>query len=270
MSLRCEDVRVELTALVAGELDAEVEAGVRAHLLDCDECARELDELTSTIAFLEAAPLQHRPAPDLERRVFDLASLEDVGARVSAAPLEADPPIDLEARALVRAGVLDSMIERRQSRWSKVSMVLAPSLAATALVTGVLATRWHSRIGELEDSFGSMGQRVATQQLTSFDTSNRASADLFDSSHANYHLVLRLQHFPVTPPGDHYEVWLSGTHGTVSAGSFVVRGPEDDTFSFMVGVDPAEYPHLEVSVEPDDGNPDHTGVTVAEANWHIP
>ena len=262
----CETVRSELPGLIAGELTTQAAISVNVHLRDCPGCRRELEELRETIALLVEAPLREDPTVGLEQRVFELAALEPVGSMVSSAPLETDPPVDLEARALVRAGVFDSIVHPR-SRWAKASMVLAPSLAAAAVAIGFVATQWHTRIAQLEESFGPMGQHVATQQLTSFGTANAASAEIFDSKHRNYHLVLHTQHLPVTPPGYHYEVWLTGDAGSVSAGSFQVMGPEDSVFPFTIGVNPRDYPHIELSLEPDDGNPAHTGKTIVDANY---
>jgi hypothetical protein len=268
--MRCEEVRLELPRLLTGELGTQTAISVNVHLRDCTMCSNELGELRGAIRVLREAPLQYDADPDLEDRVFELTSFEEIGSLVSSAPLEKEPPIDLEARALVRAGVLDSVVEARGSRWSKVSMILVPSLAVTALVIGFFATEWRSRINELENVFGPMGRPVAAQQLTSFDTSNRASAELFDSSQENYHLVLRNYSLPATPDGYRYELWLSGEKGTVSAGSFSVKGPEDRVFVFTVSVNPWDYPDIEISLEPDDGNPDPTGTTVMEASFNLP
>lgn len=266
----CEEVRLELPTLLNGELGTQSAISANIHLRDCAACSHELNELRNTIHILRNAPLQYDPDPDLEARVFELTSFEDIGSLVSAAPLEKEPPVDLEARSLVRAGVLDSIVQPRRSRWSKVAMVLAPSLAATALVFGFLATEWRSRFTELEDIFGEMGRPLATQQLTSFNTGNSARAELFDSNQETYHLVLRTYDLPTTPDGYRYELWLSGEKGTVSAGSFSVQGPEDRTFVFTVSVSPWEYPEIEITLEPDDGDPDHTGTTVMQANFNLP
>jgi hypothetical protein len=268
--MRCEEVRLELPGLLGGELGTQTAISVRVHLRECDACSRELAELQDTVTVVRRTPLKDLVTPGLEKRVFELAAFEDIGSLVSAAPLETQPPVDLEARALVRAGVLDRIVERRTSRWAKISMVLVPGLAATALVIGFFATEWRSRITELENVFGSMGQPVASQQLTSFNTSNSARAELFDSSHANYHLVLRAYDVPPTPEGYRYELWLSGDKGAVSAGSFSVTGSEAEVFVFTVSVNPWEYPDIEISLEPDDGNPDHTGTTVMEASFNLP
>jgi Anti-sigma-K factor rskA, C-terminal/Putative zinc-finger len=267
---RCEEVRVELPGLLRGELGTQTAISVNIHLRDCAACSIELEELRDTIKVLREIPLQYDPDPDLEQRVFMLTSFEEIGSLVSAAPLEKEPPIDLEARSLVRAGVLDSMVDSKRSRWSKVAMVLAPTLAATAIVFAFLATEWRSRFTELEDIFGGMGQPLASQQLTSFDTSNRAQADLFDSTQETYQLVLRTYDLPATPDGYRYELWLSGERGTVPAGSFSLNGPEDHVFVFTVSVSPWEYPDLEITLEPDDGNPEHTGTTVMEASFNLP
>ena len=266
MTAGCEEVRLELSALLAGELDGASTERVNSHLAECKACARELVELRGTIALLVRAPMADEPDRELEHRVFELAALEPVGSMVSAAPLETEPPIDLEARALVRAGVLDSLVPGR-TRWAKVSMVLVPGLAAAAVAIGFVATQWHTRVDQLENLLGPMGQHVATQQLTSFDTADAASAEIFDSDHRNYHLVLHTEHLPLTPPGFHYELWLSSAEGAISAGSFRVLGPEDRVFPFTIGVDPRDYPHIELSLEPDDGNPAHTGKTIVETNY---
>jgi hypothetical protein len=267
---RCEEIRIELPSLLTGELGTQTAISVNIHLRDCAACARDLEELRGVVQVLRHAPLQFDADPDLEERVFELTSFEEIGSLVSAAPLEKEPPIDLEARALVRAGVLESIVDPRRSRWSKVAMVLAPSLAATAIVFGFLATEWRSRFTELENIFGEMGRPLATQQLTSFDASNSASAELFDSTQETYQLVLRTYDLPPTPEGHRYELWLTGEKGTVSAGSFSLQGTEDRVFVFTVSVSPWEYPDLEITLEPDDGNPDHTGVTVMEASFNLP
>ena len=270
---RCQEVRLELPGLLSGEIGTQTAISVNVHLRECAACSLELSELRHVVDIVRRAPLQEQPDAGLEKRVFELASLEDIGSLVSAAPLETDPPIDLEARALVRAGVLEAFTDSprgRSSRWSKVSMVLAPSLAVTAIVIGFFASEWRSRITELENVFGPMGQPVASQQLTSFGTDNSARADLFESSEANYRLVLRTDSLPPTPEGYRYELWLTGNKGTVSAGSFSVRGPEDRVFVFTVSVNPWDYPHVEITLEPDDGDPDHTGTTVMEASFNLP
>ena len=267
---RCEEVRLELPSLLSGELGTQTAISVNIHLRDCAACTRDLEELRATVYVLRHAPLQYDADPDLEARVFELTSFEEIGSLVSAAPLDREPPMDLEARSLGRAGVLDSIVQPPRSRWSKATIVLAPSLAAAALVFGLLATEWRSRFTQLEDIFGRVGRPLAAQQLTSFDTSNSARAELFDSTQETYQLVLRTYDIPPTPEGYRYELWLSGDKGTVSAGSFSVLGTEDRVFVFTVSVNPWEYPDLEVTLEPDDGDPDHTGTTVMEASFNLP
>jgi anti-sigma-K factor RskA/putative zinc finger protein len=266
VTVGCEEVRLDLSALLSGELDAGEMRRVNSHLAECKECSRELVELRDTIALLVRAPMQDEPAAELEHRVFELAALEPLGSMVSAAPLETQPPVDLEARSLVRAGVFDSIVAPR-TKWAKVSMVLVPGLAAAAVAIGLVATQWHTRVDQLESLFGPMGDHVATQQLTGLDTANAASAEIFDSDHRNYHLVLHAEHLPLTPSGYHYELWLSSAEGSISAGSFRVMGPEDSVFPFTIGVNPRDYPHFELSLEPDDGNPAHTGETIVESNY---
>ncbi|HKY66402.1 MAG TPA: anti-sigma factor, partial [Acidimicrobiales bacterium] len=57
-----------------------------------------------------------------------------------------------------------------------------------------------------------------------------------------------------------YEVWLIDTNvdGMVSLGP----ARADGTYSVPSGVDPAQFPIVDVSIEPPDGDPTHSGVSV--------
>ena len=59
-----------------------------------------------------------------------------------------------------------------------------------------------------------------------------------------------------------YEVWLLGERGLVSLGSFTVGDGGDAVVELPVPVDPAGYESFDVSLEPDDGNPEHSGDSV--------
>jgi hypothetical protein len=72
---------------------------------------------------------------------------------------------------------------------------------------------------------------------------------------------------PHTLEGYHYEVWLSGKRGWVSAGSFKVSEGDSVLWSCPVGVSPEAFPTVWVTLEPDDGIPKPTtGRTVLQAS----
>jgi anti-sigma-K factor RskA len=64
-------------------------------------------------------------------------------------------------------------------------------------------------------------------------------------------------------PGESYELWfLNDTDDLVSLGSFRVEGEATTRIELPVPADPADYRFLDVSVEPDDGDPSHSGDSV--------
>ena len=64
-----------------------------------------------------------------------------------------------------------------------------------------------------------------------------------------------------------YEVWMlrDGKH-MVSLGTFKVGPNGRSTVTLPVSVDPADYPIMDVSLEPDDGNPSHSSDSVLRSS----
>ena len=63
--------------------------------------------------------------------------------------------------------------------------------------------------------------------------------------------------------GDFYELWLIGDGGRlVSLGSFRVPASGTAEMTLPLPADPARYRFLDVSREPDDGDPGHSGISV--------
>ncbi len=65
------------------------------------------------------------------------------------------------------------------------------------------------------------------------------------------------------PDGGFYEVWLIDEAVEDMYPLGVVRGGGEVTLEVPPGVDLTEYPVVDVSVEPLDGDPGHSGVSVA-------
>lgn len=77
-------------------------------------------------------------------------------------------------------------------------------------------------------------------------------------------ITLKVEDLPQAPAGSYYELWLVGkddTPGTpnrVSAGTF--RAGSSETLSMRSAADLEHYPRMEVTLEPDNGNPAREGV----------
>lgn len=247
----CEAYRLDFHAYLMGELSPPDAKAVRAHVDSCEDCRQELDRLGQVHKLLVDAPIDHRPGPRLEDEVFSLVALEPVGRLASEAPLAAEPPDGLERDALLRAGVL-------APRRSRATTVLVPALGAATLVLGILGINWRSEAGRVREDFGPGGD---TMQLVDLDGSPEppegTTVELVRYGDAAYKVVMDGV-VPPAPEGYYYEVWMSGPDGRVSGGTFTV-GDEDTVHNFAVAVDPADYPYLEISLEPEDGDPSMNG-----------
>ncbi|HET6951241.1 MAG TPA: anti-sigma factor [Acidimicrobiales bacterium] len=72
-------------------------------------------------------------------------------------------------------------------------------------------------------------------------------------------VTLRTGGLPPPPPDSYYQAWLKGPRGAVTIGTFHARGAEGEPVDLWSGVDPADYPTLTVTLEPEDGDPASSG-----------
>jgi hypothetical protein len=257
------EIRFELPALLAGTLDPEAASAVRAHLDECSACRLDLEELARTISLLRDAPVEEIPPTSLENRVFSAAELESVGKMVAGAPLEYRPPAELALKSFAGTGLVGF---KSQGRWPRIATLAAPALTAAVLVLGVFGVYWHAHAKHLEDSFGPEGQHIRSMRLADVRHQGAsARADLWRVSNQNYRIVVHCEHLRATPLGYHYEVWFYGEHHRWSpAGSF---RDCSRTLDETVGIDLLDYPFVEITLEPDDGNPAITGPTIMQASF---
>lgn len=214
-------------------------------------------------ALLAEAGLSSAPPEDLETRTFELIRLERVGQLVADAPLEAEPPSDLEERSMARAFAATQEAKvLRSDRWGRAAKVLAPALGAAAVVLGLFAFNLSQKLDAVEDRPLPRPTGHEMQVIALSGSIGEAELGLEHFRHDNYRLSLHASDLAVQPEGFHYEVWLTGDAGVVSAGSFRIERADDIIFDFLVGADPKDFPNLEVTLEPEDGNPAKTGEIV--------
>lgn len=268
----CDRFVDDLAALDAGWLDPMRASEVTDHVASCRACAAALADLRSAAAMVRSAPLEHDPPADLADKVFGIPELEPLGRLVAGAPLEHEPPDDLEVRSLVRSGVLTDL--RGATGWQRVAAIVAPALGVAAVALAAVGVYWHSERNELagqirtiHDAAGPTGVKLTSLHFWGPQSTGAADGAIWHMPHDNYRLVIHAHGLPITPPGFHYEVWMSGDDGRrAMAGSFRVRSNSQTVFPLFVGVDPAEYPHVEIRLEREDGDPALTGSTVMQAD----
>ena len=266
----CDDIRPELPGYVSGSLDELQRNVVEGHLKICADCRREADEINDLSALLSIAAVEHQPPEDLEEQVFGFIEHLPEADLVATAAVEHTPPEDLERKSLQRAGVLAGT----KSWWDRNATRLSPVLAAASLVFAAMGMNWRgdaqtsqAQITSLEGHYGKWGQPMGSVDLldTGATSDAEVSAQVVDFQQQNYRVVFYTDKLPPTEPGYRYEVWLVGDQGRVSCGSFVIDHIAELSFPFTVGVNPLDYPTLEVTLEPNDGGPGADGDVVLEA-----
>ncbi|WP_179872119.1 anti-sigma factor [Microcella indica] len=230
----------ETAALLAlGEQSTS--ASERAHLEACAACRHEVAELQETVTVarssLGEAELQEPPA-----RVWQGIQRE-LGLSAEVAPSASPPVLSLaDAR------------ERRSSRARRVVAPLIGVAAAAALIVGAVLT-WNAaspRLGE---------QLLASAELEALPqwTDSTGSAELAQT--ASGERVLRVS-LETSATGDGVrEVWLltEAVDGLISLG--LLEGSEGE-FVVPDSVDLERFSIVDVSLEPLDGDPTHSGDSI--------
>jgi len=231
----------ETAALLAlGEPTAR--ASERAHLAACAQCRHEVGELQETVAVarstLGEAELQEPPA-----RVWQGIQRE-LGLSPDVAPAAPTPPVV-------------SLSDARARRSSLARRLVAPlvgAAAAAALIVGAALT-WNAaapRLGE---------QILATAQLEALPqwTDSTGSAEVAQTASGERILRIRLE---ASAAGDGVrEVWLltENVDGLISLG--LLAGSEGE-FVVPDSVDLERFSVVDISQEPLDGDPTHSGDSI--------
>lgn len=79
-------------------------------------------------------------------------------------------------------------------------------------------------------------------------------------------MELQVNGLPPSKPGEYYELWALNTPDDLAPiGTFRVGEDGTAKVQFALGIDPARYQALDVSVEREDGDPGHSGKSVLRA-----
>lgn len=249
----------ESMALFAmGEAVPDVEQ--RQHIEHCARCDAELSSLTRLVGVGRAsrdAEVLPPPASVWNRIHAELGLSDAVAevpgegtsiARVPAAPEKPAPPVApaVDSAEAPRANV--TPIRRVQTTVTRWSMV------AAALVVGVVAGVVGSTVITPSSSQTVLAEAVL-EPFPNWSASGSARVEE-DASGARDVVV------DLSAPGDGLrEVWLIDpeTSGLVSLG---LLSGASGTFSIPSNIDLGRYSVVDVSEEPDDGNPAHSGDSI--------
>jgi hypothetical protein len=209
-----------------------------AHLASCAECradVRSLQRSIDAVAVPEfAAPGAPVPPPP---RVWE-AIVAATGTSAGQAPPPEEPTPDADVRPF-------------RSRRRPLL------LAAAALVVGAVVGAGAVAVIQRADE-GKPVTAVALDPLAGNDASGRAEVVVRDDGSR----VVELKLDAPSLHDEYYEVWLIDREvvGMVPLGIVL---PGTQTLELPAGLDLGKYPLVDVSVEPLDGNPAHSGLSVA-------
>ena len=238
------------------------------HLDACAECRAEVASLQRGVDALAvrelAAPVAPVPPPPSVWSGIAAATGVSAAPRpevvagsrrpLTAVPADRVPPADR-----VRPGTPVRRSERPASagvvrpQWSRLLLA-----AAASLVVGVGIGAGAVALGTGDDD----GLAVAAAALDPLDdrgaTGEARAVERQDGAR-----VLELDLSAADPDDGFYEVWLIDEAVEDMYPLGVVRGGGEVTLEVPPGVDLTEFPIVDVSLEPLDGDPLHSGVSVA-------
>jgi hypothetical protein len=190
----------------------------------------------------------------LERGLPRVALPEGVLDRVLER-IEAETPSVEAATGEPGAEVIPFPKERR---WRAVA--ISAGAAAVAVAASVMLT-----LAVSNDDLGSPAVQASIASLVPSSTPLRGDVELFDPQSPGGTIVVHLENLPVLPAAHHYELWVlpEGSDEMISVGTFT---PDSSTVTFELPLPgPAVYAAVDLSVEEDDGPPEHSGTSVAGA-----
>jgi anti-sigma-K factor RskA len=234
-----------LAALALGEPDARAE-----HLESCAQCRAELTALRATAARFRAAQIAPLDPP---AAVWDRI-LADIGADAAGEAEGHVEAADRPAGAAVPASRMPSgdLVPRRRRRFGVGALVAA--CAASAVVAASLAVLLVTQVGGGSPSTDLAD--AALEPLTSAVSPARAEVIERDGQRL---LVVDADALPTVD--GYLDVWLldADAQQMVSLGVMDATSTE---LALPADLDLAAFPVVDVSVEPYDGDPTHSGESI--------
>ncbi|SNR47584.1 anti-sigma factor [Blastococcus mobilis] len=223
-----------------------------AHLASCDRCRAEVRSLQRSVDAVAVPQLAAPGAPVAPPpRVWEaIAAATGVSATPRADAVHAPAAVAVAGAPTPPAGDADVLPFR--SRRRSLLLVAAAVLAGAVVGAGAVAV-----VQGREDG-GEPVTAVALDPLAGNEASGRAEVVVRDDGSR----VVEVELDAPALDDEYYEIWLIDREvaGMVPLG--VVR-PGTQTFELPADLDLGEFPLVDVSVEPLDGDPTHSGVSVA-------
>jgi anti-sigma factor RsiW len=217
-----------------------------AHLATCETCQVQVASLRSVVTTARSeGPVELTAPPPV---VWDRISAE---LGLGAAPVPATKETPAESAQVV------SLAEHRERRSRPAPWLLAAASVGGIVVGGVVTATVLNSSSEPPTT---VAANVDLEPLPDWDASGTAELTLRDSGEQV--LVVNLSADQAAAAEGYQEVWLidSNVEGMVSLG--ILEGTSGE-FVVPAGIDVADFPIVDVSLEPPDGVPTHSGNSIA-------
>lgn len=258
----------ETLALMAlGELSSDSDD---LHLQSCQACRGELEALRRVVTTARASEPEEvellQPPAELWTDIateLDLAHVSaDAVAAVAAVDegphaVNADNDERLEAPAEHSVPTPRATRRRLISRRARFSVALAACAALLGATAGSAITWWVTR----GDSTASAGQARA---LDSLRPASKGYASLRGTK-AHRSLTIQVKGLPTT--SGYFEVWLMDRSHTKLVSMGVLDPDGKATLPVPKNIDLREYSVVDVSVQPYNGKPDHSGKSIVRGRY---
>lgn len=228
-------------------------------------------ELEEAVASMLAAPdAEPRPSA-IDRIRAEAEARRDAAASANSAPVPSpapNRPDTVEPDTIEPGPAVVARGERAgalTSRW----WLAAAAAVVVAFALGTVLGWAVGDDGELADSFG-------PDAVVEFDgTMSGVAGDdarlLVVKTGIGREITLTTDELEILPTGEYYEVWFVAPDDTpdapnrISAGTFHPDADGRSNVRFAAAVDPALFPTIQITAEPEDGDPRSSGRVLLEA-----
>ena len=245
------DIHTLTGAYALDALDEFERRQFQAHLAECPDCTREVDELRATAARLGVAVAARPPEP-LRRHVM-----------AQVAVTRQDTPT---GRPAAWSG---TAVRDRRAGWApRLTAAAAALAAAAAVVLGVVTVRTgqerdaaQAQLAQLQAQYAPVAQLAAAPDARSSSGAGvRGGTALVLASHELNKAVLLVSGLPAPPSGHTYQAWLIGNGQPRSVG--LVPPTSSDRVAPLQFGDLAGEDKVGLTIEPAGGSPRPTTTPV--------
>jgi len=221
----------DLSVIALGE---STDAAGEAHLRDCARCRSRLDQFAAVVSASRSIAPDDRPVSPPDSVWAGISAELGLGA--------ADASADVVS--------LDEARHRRSPRWLTLAAAAVAGLVAGSVLTAVIVSGGNGSAA-----------LVASADLDPVSDTQVTGTAAVERSGDTAVLRVSVPDLPSVPDG-YYEVWMA----TADAGTMVALGtlnPGAETvLPLPAGMQVADFPLVDVSVEHFDGDPGHSAVSV--------